>query len=57
MASLQQRITTLAQAIGTDVKTLEAIIQVLQSKPQITVSATAPNNPQLNDLWVDISGV
>ena len=57
MASLQQRITTLAQAIGTDVKTLEAVIQVLQSKPQITVSAIAPDNPQLNDLWVDISGV
>jgi len=33
----------------------KTVLQTIMNKPQITVSATAPPNPQPNDLWYDIS--
>lgn len=33
----------------------KTMLQTIINKPQITVAATAPPNPQPNDLWYDIS--
>ena len=53
---LQERITALAQAVGADMKAAEEAIEALQLGPRITVSVTPPPDPEVNDLWVDISG-
>lgn len=34
----------------------KAALEALLAAPRITVSVTPPNDPQLNGLWVDISG-
>ena len=71
--SLQERITALAQAVGTDMKGKAPSVHAhadatpsaagfmsAQDKTKldalsITVSATAPTNPNIGDLWVDTS--
>lgn len=71
MATLESRLTAVVQAIGADVKALQASSLVGPAGPagpagatgetgpagpvQITVSATAPVNPTLNQLWFDTS--
>jgi len=37
------------------VSALNAEIELLKSKPDITSSATAPTNPKLGDLWFNPS--
>ena len=71
--TLQERLTSLAVAIGTDMKgkapsehthanatPSAAGFMSAQDKAKldalsITVSATAPTNPKIGDLWVDTS--
>lgn len=53
--TLEARIVVVLEAIGTDVKSLAAAIELLQERPQITVSATPPEDPKTDDLWVDTS--
>lgn len=71
MASLKARLADLATAVGADIKALQASSLVGPAGPagpagatgetgpagpvQITVSATAPVNPTLNQLWFDTS--
>lgn len=71
--SLQERLTSLAEAVGTDMKGKAPSVHAhadatpsaagfmsAQDKAKldalsITVSATAPTNPNIGDLWVDTS--
>lgn len=38
-----------------DAGKIQQIVSTQTARDQITVSATAPQNPQVNDLWLDIS--
>lgn len=71
--SLQERLTSLAEAVGADMKGKAPSVHAhadatpgaagfmsAQDKAKldalsITVSATAPTNPNIGDLWVDTS--
>ena len=71
--TLQERLTSLAEAVGTDMKGKAPSVHAhadatpsaagfmsAQDKTKldalsITVSATAPTNPNIGDLWVDTS--
>ena len=71
--TLQERLTSLAEAVGTDMKGKAPSVHAhadatpsaagfmsAQDKAKldalsITVSATAPTNPNIGDLWVDTS--
>ena len=71
--TLQERLTLLAEAVGTDMKGKAPSVHAhadatpsaagfmsAQDKTKldalsITVSATAPANPNIGDLWVDTS--
>lgn len=71
--TLQERLTSLAEAIGTDMKGKASSVHTHENATpsaagflsaedkakldalSITVSATAPANPNIGDLWVDTS--
>ena len=71
--TLRERLTSLAEAIGTDMKGKASSVHTHENATpgapgflsaedkakldalSITVSATAPANPNIGDLWVDTS--
>lgn len=59
--ALEDRIVALAQAIGADVASLEDAVSALEgavvdllSRPRITVSSSAPESPEEDDIWIEV---
>ena len=46
---------TFVQELSEDVSGDETKIPIIEGGRKITVSASAPSSPAVNDLWVDIS--
>lgn len=54
--ALKLQDSTLAEALLQLQQAIEAVELDVQSRAQIIVSATPPENPQPGQLWLDISG-